>query len=220
MPKLQIPERYRRAIAALPHLPDTQFHSLLSALSKSTNTDAAKIAAAADSSLPDGEQLVEAVLSFYAVPTEWDVPRDEFTEDLVEAVRPEWGGKPDVDPDAAEAVFRARLRALTSIDEVAVNVKATRVLTEYERPFQSARVFSDLRPVFGESVDAGVVGMGVIHTLKITYHTADFGLENFFVALTDADIQKLKATIERADAKAKALRQQLGTYGVRYLEGD
>lgn len=220
MPKLQVPEPYRSSIASLADLSDKQVDVLAQALRTASKTKAADIAASVDPPIPHAEQLVEAILPLYSVPEEFGVTLQQFIDDVVDAIRPEWSERTEDDAPQAEARFRERLVALTSVAEFSTLTKALSVLASYERPFQSARVFTDLRPVFADEVTNGVVGMGVVHNLKLTYVGPEHGFQDFYIALTTNDLRKLKDVLERADAKAAQLRQQLVVTGVRYLEGE
>jgi hypothetical protein len=220
LPKLQIPETYRRSIASLSDLSEEQVAAVSAALRSATKTKAAAIAASIAVPVEDAEQLLEAVLPFYSIPDEFGVTAEQFAEDVVDAVRSEWSERAPDDAAEAEKRFRSHLAQLTNVKEFSTLMKALSVLAAFERPFQSARVFTDLRPVFDEEVGAGVVGMGLVHNLKITYEGPDHIFEDLYVALTTADIRKLKEVLERAETKASQLRQQLGSTGIRYLEGE
>lgn len=217
MPKLQIPEAYRRSIASLATLSDAEVAALDAAFRNATSTSAAKIAASITPPIPNGQELVEAILPFYTLPEDAGVTLHQFVDDVVEAVRREW----DENTRAmSEERFRSRLASLIAIPELATLTKAVAVLSDYERPFQSVKILTDLRPIFRDKPEDGAVGMGIVHILRITYDTPHLGPQDFFVALSSGDVQKFKTVIDRAEAKAMALRQALTSANIRYMEGE
>jgi hypothetical protein len=217
VPKLLVPEKYRLAIAKLVQLTDEQTDAAIVALRAATKTDASVIAASLTLPIANAEDIIDATLSFYSVRAEWDVPLEQFIDDVTDAVRQSWDTAVAED---IEARFRARLTAVLTLPEVASLTKVTRVLSDYEHAFQSVKILTDLRPVFGESPEDGPIGMGIVHTLKIGYDGADLAYHEIFIALTSRDIEKVKSAIDRAAAATTILQQQLLNAGIRYLESD
>ncbi len=178
------------------------------------------MASTLDQPIEEAEELIEAILPLYELPDELNVSRDQFIADVVDAVRVEWKTLPAENAAKTEQQLVARLRHLTELDEVASLVKTADVLTEYERPFQSVRILTDLRPVFPERAGQPPIGMGIVHSLKISYDTADHGSEEVFIALDSRDLGKLRAAVERAEGKATLLKRQLFDAGLRFLESE
>jgi hypothetical protein len=111
---------------------------------------------------------------------------------------------------------------LTKIFELrrslSVTTKALDVLTSQDRVFYSARILTDLRPVFNESGDA-IEAAVIIHNLCIHYgHDDDHW--DFYVALDTSDIQSLRDVLDRADKKAGSVEELLRRSGVSYLDVD
>jgi hypothetical protein len=92
------------------------------------------------------------------------------------------------------------------------------VLTEEERIFYSARILTDIRPIFNEAgnlIEAAVI----VHNLKI--HFGENGDEtDFYVALDTSDIQALREVLDRADEKAKQLQSLLQRSQISYLDAE
>jgi len=99
-----------------------------------------------------------------------------------------------------------------------ITMKAMGVVVDQDHVFYHARILTDIRPVFndnGDSVDAAVI----VHTLRIHYgENGDH--KDFYVALDTSDMQALRETVDRADAKAKCLEGLLKTSGVSYLDAE
>jgi hypothetical protein len=144
------------------------------------------------------------------------VTQERFLTDLIESMAEKW---PQAVSDEDIATFRARLVRLLGVDSIAIVTKAARVLTDYERAFYDVKILTDLRPVFSADASAGAIGMGIVHVLEILFHGGR-GHEKFFVALTTADLKKIRTALDRAELKVGTLRDSLTKSGIRYLEGD
>jgi len=120
-------------------------------------------------------------------------------------------------PSEKVQLLRERLERLLNFEEAfAVTSKAGDVMTEHERIFCSARILSDIRPVFADSPQVAAAAV-IIHNLQIGFHHNGEHKE-FYVALDTEDIKKLKAVIVRAEEKTKALQTMIERTGVTYLE--
>ena len=91
-------------------------------------------------------------------------------------------------------------------------------MTENDRIFCGARILSDIRPVFTDSLESASAAV-IIHNLQIGFHDSGTGVhKEFYVALDNQDIQKLKEIILRAEKKTQALKAILNKSSVPYLE--
>jgi hypothetical protein len=94
--------------------------------------------------------------------------------------------------------------------------KTLNVMSDQAKVFCNVRVLSDIRPVFSDdatSIDAEVI----VHTLNIVYHQEGRHQE-IYVALNADDLQKVKKTVERAEAKHAVLKSYIQKTGVRFFE--
>ena len=112
------------------------------------------------------------------------------------------------EPHAREA-FRERLAALLSADGIATTASAADVLVQYERPFRSARIFTDIRPVFADDVAETPKGAVLVETLQIDYWTRDGGREVVTFGLDENDLGSLKQVVDRAIEKSATMRRFL-----------
>ena len=97
------------------------------------------------------------------------------------------------------------LPALLSIPALAITAKAFDVLTENPGNFHSARVVTDLRPVFSDVASKPAFAL-IVHSLRIRVGTAE-ETHDVYVALDEADIARLQEVLARAQAKATTLRR-------------
>lgn len=106
---------------------------------------------------------------------------------------------------------------ILSISFNIVAIKAKELQLESERTFCDARILTDIRPVFRDKVGDKPEAMIVVHTLKIVAHEAT-GHKEFYVALDAEDIQSLKKTLERAEDKARSLKNIIDASGSRSID--
>ena len=138
------------------------------------------------------------------------VPLSEYASDIAKSVSEH--GEPLSDDLLRQ--LSERLNRLFAISSIQVVAKAYDVLTEHGCTFSSARVLTDVRPVFGEDVEQAPGSAVIVHMLNID-HGAE---ENFVVALDITDIQKLIEILERAKKKAESLKSVIASTGVIYID--
>ena len=118
--------------------------------------------------------------------------------------------------DFDATVLRSRLDELLQVESIVLASKASAIQREHPNVLMSARVLTDMRPVFGdgpESLQGGIV----IHSLKHTSIHSNQVQELFF-ALDDDDLVMLQKTIARAEAKSRTLRSFLENSGLPNME--
>ena len=118
-----------------------------------------------------------------------------------------------------KATLETRLAKIFELRRsLSVTTKALDVLTSHDRVFYTARILTDLRPVFDESGDL-IEAAVIVHNLRIHYGQDD-DHRDFYVALDTRDIQSLRDVLDRADKKARSLEELLRLSGVSYLDAD
>lgn len=90
--------------------------------------------------------------------------------------------------------------ALCERNPVAILEKARRLQYAYEHVLKSARVLTDVRPVFDDDADEMLGGI-VTHSLVVEY-TENRTLKRAHFALDTSDVVRLKLQCERAERKA------------------
>lgn len=112
--------------------------------------------------------------------------------------------------------LNTRLLKLLCLKNLAMSSKAASVYFENERNLGSARVITDIRPVFDQITDE-IGGALVLHTLKIEYLKEGEPRE-FFVALDDVDLDDLLEKLNRAKRKSSEAKKLLKSTGLSYIE--
>jgi hypothetical protein len=115
--------------------------------------------------------------------------------------------------------LKERLIRLLGIEAISVNSKAMALAYEHEHIFQSARIFTDIRPIFGYSVQDVPNRYIFFHTLKIRY-TDDGRMKELFLALDTADLQNMIEVLERAKMKVESLKSAFDGVGLQYVGED
>lgn len=103
--------------------------------------------------------------------------------------------------------LESSVRTLLSIKSLQVAHKSALLQIAYERVFASARIITDVRPVFTEEIDSLASAL-IIHNLKIEYWESGEPKE-FYVALDAKDIQSMLNQMNRAKLKENRLRTEI-----------
>jgi hypothetical protein len=218
--RLRIPEASYEALQTLLALSHEQTQALAEALKQARPTfwtaDFAKSVASTLEDVIDPSDVYDLVFllgGLYVARTSGDHSIADFVEHVCEAM--EESGEATLVPKGGDwSSFKERLIRLLDTDQsLAVTAKAADVMTQQAHSYCSARVITDLRPVFktdpGEVPEAALV----IHTLKITFHEGD-KVNQFFVALDSKDVRDLRDLLDRAEQKERALAAVMSAAGL------
>lgn len=131
------------------------------------------------------------------------MPRESLVDGVVNGVLL------DSKPIREDTKAQERLRTLLShilerAGTLNVSNKIQRLAVDNERIFLSARIVTDLRPIFG-SDESEVVASIPLHTLRVTSGTDGQERSSRFV-LDRNDLVRLRTLVDRALAKEDALR--------------
>jgi predicted RNA-binding protein YlqC (UPF0109 family) len=110
-------------------------------------------------------------------------------------------------PEEEQNEFQDKMSKLLSLSTLGVASKIEQLREDFAKTFHAAKILTDIRPVFAKPEERPV-GAAVTHTLKIEYHEEGEHKE-FYVALDAEDLEKLKAVLQRAGAKASSLKSLL-----------
>lgn len=205
-----IPEEYEVGLAELIKLSNDSVQEIISALESVAPSirykSLADRLAPKVSSVPKDEleEIIEVLYALNSIRTGVEVPTDFFVDDICEAIN-ESDSELLTEASGVCELFKKNFIRLLESKTLEIASKSAMLLREHGKTYCSARVLSDIRPIFGESVETAPVAAMVIHTLKITYHQGD-SLKDFFLAMNTKDVQKLKELLNRADAKAASLK--------------
>ncbi len=139
--------------------------------------------------------------------------RKGFARQVVDAAR-DLGKPDDVDFEAFQRDLEQLLRC---DDSLGVTAKVAEVRREYGHVYCSARILTDIRPVFGEDPAQAPLAGAIVHTLRVTYHETS-GHKDFHVALDAADLRELRTLVDRAIKKETSLKGEIAKTGMQYLE--
>jgi len=224
MPSLTIPKRDYDSIQELIDLDDATFNTFSEALKNARPTLLrSEFIESISEQLPAIKKgaikkIVLVVLSLYSVRDIHDISPEVLADGLCEAA--EEIKSPGFPFDAAKrSMLKSRVTRLLTYDtSVGVTAKAGDILTEHQRIFCSARILSDIRPIFTQPV-ASISGAVLVHMLQIAYHENGEHKE-FYVALDTLDLKKLKEVVNRAEQKTKTIEGFLQKSSVNYLPVD
>jgi hypothetical protein len=117
-----------------------------------------------------------------------------------------------------EKIYKARLKHILDIDKIKLISKSSDLLTQHENVLcGDTRIFTDIRPVFGDSPENPPIGFLLVHKLKIQYMNND-EMKEIFISMDTKDIKLLKEVLDRADAKAKSLESVINRTAIPYIE--
>lgn len=104
------------------------------------------------------------------------------------------------------------IKELLSIDAIKTVVKALELSYDYANLFQSAKILTDIRPIFDEelNISAGVISF----TLRIFYDDLE-GSKNISIALDEKDVDLLSKACNRAIKKAESSRNFMIKSGIK-----
>jgi hypothetical protein len=217
---MRIPEQHKAALTKLRRLSDGEIDSILSALNQRTIAAtsgrelASSIAPAVKGlTMDDVERISDTLFSLYYVQADADVTVGKFASDVTRALRE--SGEEFTSEELSR--FTGRLERLLSITSLSVASKAMTLEADHPNALYETKILTDIRPVFGASVDDPPAGFVITHTLKIEYHDEADDHRKFYVALDDQDLVNLKNLIERAQKKAVSLTSLMGKTGIRNL---
>lgn len=224
MPSIKIPETAYPVLQNLIELSSTDFRALVDALSEAKpaleqsdfSRHVTERLAQIDESI--AQSLVSEIFNMSAAMAMMDLRSEEFISAVLKAVSSGKTKRLALSEDQ-KGILRDRLsNILSGRKGLDITTKAAGVMLDQHRTFYSAKILTDVRPVFDEEaklVDAAVI----VHNLRIHYGQ-DGDHKDFYVALDKSDIEELRQALERADAKAKTLEGVLKRSGVSYLDAE
>ena len=222
---LRIPEQHRASVVRIGELTADQVLQLEGALQEAPPLlDEDRFAAAVSSTLDfvgNGElkEILTVLRMLYGVRESSGVTIAKFIEDICEAMR-----RPGAPPDNHATDFdceplRQNLARLLGIPRLDLVSRAADLQSEVPNSFDSARVLTDLRPIFDRESGAEMEGAVVLHSLKINYwHCGE--LREIHVAMELEDVKRLRLALDRAITKTTTLQAFLKKTDLIELNGD
>lgn len=222
MATFKIPSEYQSGFKKLVALEEEPMQDLLSALREEPPAlyppELSRRVASRVDTIPrdDVNDIVEVLVSLYLLRARHESSIPETAEDICQAM--DRSGIEELKLSGEEREhFKERLIELLDVQSVDIGSKAVEVLFENERSLQSARVVTDIRPIFGSDADDPMAGAVIVHMLKLTYFEQN-ELRSFFVALDAQDVDTLREVLDRAHSKAENLRSFLAATEIPYVD--
>lgn len=161
------------------------------------------------------ESIVLMLATLYTSQARFPEQSAEALASEVRDVAKESGDKDLADDSKWEELFPDLVALLSQDATLGVTAKAWDVLTSLEHNFQSARVITDLRPVF--TVDLKPAVGVIVHNLIVTYIKDGREFEIVF-GLDGNDVQSLQKVLNRASLKEASIKTLAQTAKLTVLE--
>jgi hypothetical protein len=216
---LKIPERYRQGVLLLAKMPDEAFSELLAALKKAPEhmTTIRELSVwvgpeAAHTPKSDVAKILDALTSLHRLQKRVGFPVLTIARDVADDVQ-------EYDQDSRDRL-RGRLEVALPFETLNVaSAKARELQTDRDKIFCDAKILTDIRPIFGESIGESPEAAIIVHTIKLGFHdSGSASHKEIYIALDANDISTLKKILERAEQKEKALISVLRSASVKQIE--
>lgn len=206
-----VPEKLGQGFGPVYEMSDTHFGSLVDVIDKLFETSVVSelpplIRNATQLSRTDTHTLLDAIIGLHTLIEESANSLDDICESII--------GIAQADDDEEKiGRFANRVRQLATNDALRLFYKSVAISLEHDRVFLDARIVSDIRPVFRTTIEQGIHGALIAHSLRIDSHHGGSN-HSYYVTLTSGDLKTLKEIIERAISKEEPLNQLLDSADV------
>jgi|GEM_PF-982418 len=220
MELLEIPDEYIQTIKNISYLEDEVINSLSNSLTKQlpfTSIQKLAVSIGKENSKLTSNQIIEIldfVISLFRLSEESGSDIYEVVVKLIELAKI----YEDYQDFEEQDFERLKARLIKLVDEEGIlkaSYKAADIVYDNERIFLSSRILTDIRPVFGNSINSDPIAAGIVHLLKINFGKLDAD-EEFFVSMDENDLNMLIEQLNRAKAKSKILKELLKRSEVKY----
>lgn len=218
-PEITVPEKHAVALSRFAGLPEDKQNSFYLAASEIRPSPQAwdLLKELIDTSLDtlggENKILAQAIMGvFYARQSSSDKNEGDFVKGVVQGIKRAMP-KNDLEEGHLQKVL-SNVLALRNLELV---YRVGRIRFDHAHHMHDAGIVTDLRPIFDFSatkIECAVIS----HVLKIDYAgTAEEG-RNLYLAVDDADLEKLEIAIKRARRKAAALKVFAGDANLKIFE--
>jgi hypothetical protein len=205
MATVTVPKEHASGLSRIMNLSPSQSEAVVQALEKATSRDdriLTQLVVAGVPTLPnkDAREIIQTLLSLYSARIGMDMKVDAFVTELISAAK-------HVQSKETQPVEVAQktLRDLLSVRPLSMISKARGIHVSYERTFCSARVITELRPVFDADVREDPAGFVMAHILRLGYHRSGKHAD-VHIAMDKIDIDSLILALQRAKEKAVTMK--------------
>lgn len=218
---LTIPSRHRSIIGKLFLLPPEEHASILEALAAvaasplSDERLAKGLSEATSLSRTDATEVVHLALSLHSLPFFGYVQADRLIPEFLSAIETD-----DALPGSGEqkALFGGFIKGLLDLQNIELASKGLHLLASHERLFCTAKIFSDLRPVFDDEIGKPLAFL-TNHILRITVHRG-LETEDIYIQMDYGELAELERAIQRARKKDEQLRRVVSETEIEFLAAE
>lgn len=115
--------------------------------------------------------------------------------------------------DSLREILSERIKDSLELPSARIAARAAVAVTSYERTFYSARILTDLRPIFANDATDPPLAATVSHALRIDYaKTAN--PKSIYLTLDEDDLKTLEKQVQRALEKTQTLKSLLDSIGL------
>jgi len=220
MADLTIPERHRNGVVKLLELSEDSFSQMVSALEGvgpklfPDNLSSQMISKIKGVSPEDVSEIITTIMSLSSHRMHDDSTAEELAEQVVQAAIE---ANIPIKSDKERITFKDRLLKFFELNTLFVSAKALGILLSNENLFCSARILTDIRPVFGTDPTVAPTAIVMVHMLDLGYHK-DGELKHLYIAMNSIDIDTLREALNRAEMKAESLKPLMKKAGVEFLD--
>ncbi|TMA87105.1 MAG: hypothetical protein E6J74_30625 [Deltaproteobacteria bacterium] len=220
MADLTIPERHRNGVVKLLELSEDSFSQMVSALEGvgpklfPDNLSSQMISKIKGVSPEDVSEIITTIMSLSSHRMHDDSTAEELAEQVVQAAIE---ANIPIKSDKERITFKDRLLKFFELNTLFVSAKALGILLSNENLFCSARILTDIRPVFGTDPTVAPTAIVMVHMLDLGYHK-DGELKHLYIAMDSIDIDTLREALNRAEMKAESLKPLMKKAGVEFLD--
>jgi len=218
---IRIPPTHKEAFEIFAGLSEDKSEALLRALKNTTPAITAaalaqRVASQVELSFREVQAVVAVAGSLFVIREQRDLPLSKFIEEVVEAAQRD--KILDKSDKLTVETLQNRLLSYLSLENpLGISAKATTLLARHQNFLRSAKIYTDVRPVFlGENPPEVAV---VIHMLEIDSITNGKRVSNYF-ALDSSELKQLTRVIQSAIKKENAIRERLNNISILEPEID
>ena len=215
---IEIPKRYRDILVGLVDMSvaaKTELNNILRLGGGVGGTNKDIIANVKFMPLEYASNLLDAITPLYFLKIRSGKDTSGVVKDVLASIESE------IDEKEIDNINKKKLSKilfeLLNHSETELSAKAIYLLLEQDKVYTSARILTDLRPVFGGAKISSPKAAVILHTLKLEF--SENGNESsFHIALDTLDIKNLIEVLTRAKAKELELKTHIEKSGLKYIE--
>jgi len=222
MAAIKIPDGHKGGLIKLIKLPGNSVNQIISAFEgvapKFFPEELSKevISKLKGISSDDLLEIISAILSLSKHRVHDDMPPEELAEQIVQALSE--GAVEDVELVKKDRQGLKKLFVrFFQIETLLISAKASGIMLSHENIFCSARVITDVRPVFGSDPSVAPNAAVMVHMLNLSYHH-EGQLKELYIAMDALDIETLRTALDRTDLKSQSLKSLIKRAGLIHLD--